>query len=145
VSALWSGMNFKTLMLVTACAGSVIGCSTPSPPQVWEGAPAGVRERLGTVGVRVDYTQSRDFVFDTPEKKRTAAADGAGAGVTLNLYAAAHMDNAAPLALVLLPAFAAGGAIYGSIAGVPEADLQAGLTAVTNTLRDCDLAVHLPE
>ena len=139
-------MNVKTLMLVSASAACLTACSTsPSRPQVWEGASPQVREHLGTVGVRVNYAQSRAFVSDMPDAKKIAAGEGAAFGVAASLAATASIESAAPLALMLMPAFAAGGAIYGSIAGVSEAELRAGLTAVTNTLRDCDLAVHLPE
>jgi hypothetical protein len=138
-------MHMKMLLLVSAFAGLCVGCSTPSQPQVWAGAPPEIREGLGTVGVRVAYAESRDFVADMPDGKRTAAGEGVGFGVAANLVAAAYADKAAPVVLALMPAFALGGAVYGSVAGVSAPEFQRSLTAITNSLRECDLVVHLPE
>ncbi len=139
-------MNARFFTLALAAAGLLTACSTSHPPaQVWEGAPLEVRERLGIVGLRVEYAESREFSSDAPDARGVAAGDAASVGLAANLNGAAHAGKAAPLVLALMPAFVVGGAIYGSVTGVPEAELKRAITAVTNAWRECDLMVQLPE
>ena len=137
-------MNTGISALLFAMAGLLTSCST-SPRQVWTGAPPQVRDRLGTVGVWVDHSQSREFTFDMPDSKKEATRDMAGLGISANLTGAANADQAGGFVLALLPAFAVGGAIYGAVAGVSAPKLQRALMAMTNATSDCDLIAHLPD
>ena len=89
-------MNTKTILLAAISACVLTACST-SRPQVWTGASTNVRDRLGTVGVRVDYAQSHDFVFDQPDTKGRATRDMAGQAIHANLIGAAGAERAASL------------------------------------------------
>ena len=137
-------MNTKTILLAAIGACVLTACST-SRPQVWTGASTSVRDHLGTVGVRVDYAESHDFVFDQPDTKGRATRDMAGLGIGSSLIAAGSDPRAALPAIMLLPAFALGGAVYGSVAGVSSAKLHQALDSVTNAAAACDLIVLLPE
>lgn len=137
-------MNTKTILLAAISACVLTACST-SRPQVWTGAPMSVRDRLGTVGVRVDYAQSRDFVFEQPDTKGRATRDMAGLGIGSSLMAAGSDPRAALPAIMLMPAFALGGAVYGSVAGVSSAKLHQALDAMTNASTRCNLIAPLPE
>src|ERR1043165_9945052 len=118
-------MTAKFFMLAVAGAGLLTACSTSRPrAQVWEGAPPEVRERMGTVALRVEYGESREFSTDTPDAKGVAAGDAASVGLAANQNGAAHAGKAAPLVLALMPAFVAGGAIYGSLTGVSRPELE---------------------
>lgn len=137
-------MNTKTILLAAISACVLTACST-SRLQVWTGASTSVRDRLGTVGVRVDFAQSRGFVFEEPDTKGGAARDMAGLGIGSSFMAAGSDPRAALPAIMLLPAFALGGAVYGSVAGVSSSKLHQALDAVTNATAACDLIVLLPE
>lgn len=137
-------MNPIPTLLAAAIAGLLTACSS-SRPQVWSGAPSAVRERLGTVGVRLDYAHSRNFVFDEPDSKGSSARDMAGMGIHANLEGASGAGQAGGFVLVLMPAFALGGAIYGSVAGVSATKLHQALDAMTNASPRCDLVGALPE
>lgn len=137
-------MNSTLTMLVSVIAASLTACSTQQP-QVWADALPNVRAQMGTVGVRADSTISRDFVFEEPDSKGRSTRDMAGFGIHANLESVAGAERAAPFVLMLMPAFALGGAIYGSVAGVPAAKLIQAVAAVTNASAECDLTRWLPE
>jgi hypothetical protein len=93
----------------------------------------------------VDYAESHDFVFDQPDTKGRATRDMAGQAIHANLIGAAGAERAAPFVLALIPAFALGGAVYGSVAGVSAPKLNRALDAITNASGRCDLGLRLPE
>jgi hypothetical protein len=136
-------MNTRFSMPAIALAGLLVGCAT-SERQIWPGASPQVRERLGTVGVRVDHSQPRDFAFEEPETKGKSTRDMIGLGISANLGAAVVADGAAPFVLVTMPAFIVGGALYGNVAGISAPKLTRALQAITNATHDCDLAVRFP-
>lgn len=93
----------------------------------------------------MDLLGSRDFVFDQPDSRSRSTRDMAGMGIYANAAGAARAERAGGLVLVLMPAFALGGAIYGNVTGVPAGKLSQALAVVTNASAECDLTRRLPE
>lgn len=140
-------MNANTFVLGLAIALLGTACKSPkATPQIWPGASPEVRSQLGTVGVQMDHARSRQFIFEMPATKRGAAHDISGMAVSRNLSAACDPANGAGVIFVMamLPLSAAGGAIYGSLAGVSGTELCHALNQMTNAVRASDLLVHLP-
>lgn len=145
-------MNANTLWLGAATAVLFTACQSPTQPQVWPGASPEIRAQLGTVGVQVDYPCSRAFVFEMPETRGDSAHDLSGTAVSFNLASAGDLASegsqgagmAAIFVLAFVPVSAAGGAIYGSLAGVSKTRLHDALNGMTNALRAADLLVHFP-
>jgi hypothetical protein len=138
-------MNANTLWLSAAAAVLFTACQSPTTPQVWPGTSPGIRAQLGTVGVQVDYPNSRQFVFEVPETRGDSAHDLSGMAAAHNIASAGGAGAGAIFVLALVPVSAAGGAIYGSVAGVSKTKLHDALNRMTNALRAADLIAHLPE
>ncbi len=140
-------MKAKTIVLGLAITSLFTACKSPkATPQIWPGASPEVRARLGTVGVQIDHPHSRPFVFDVPDTRGGAAHDMSGMAVSHNLRGAGESGNGAAVIFVMamLPVSAAGGAIYGSLAGVSKTKLHDALNQMTNGVRASDLLVHFP-
>jgi hypothetical protein len=131
-------MNAWNFVMAAAMAVLLLGCASPSERQIWSGAPASLRGRLGVVGVVIE-TNSRAFTYDIPLTRGEAARDMSGLAISGNLLAAAHSDRAGGLVLLGLPVAAVGGVIYGAVAGLNKSELQRTLTAITNTTAKIDL------
>jgi hypothetical protein len=95
--------------------------------------------------VQVDYPSSRPFVFEVPETRGDSAHDLSGMAAAHNIASAGGAGAGAIFVLALVPVSAAGGAIYGSVAGVSKTKLHDALNRMTNALRAADLIAHLPE
>lgn len=136
-------MNAKTLLLGTSAAVLFTACQSPTP-QIWPGAPSGIRAQLGPVAVQVDHQSSRQFVFEVPETRSDSAHDWSGTLVAHNIAGAGDAGSGAIFVLAFVPVSAASGAIYGSLAGVSQSRLHGALSRMTNALRAADLVPHFP-
>lgn len=139
-------MNTSTIALGLAIATLFTACKSPrATPQIWPGASPEVRSRLGTVEVQIDRPVSRQFTFEVPDTRAGAAHDLSGMAVSRNLIGAGGAGTGAIFVLALVPFTAAGGAIYGSLAGVSKTDLHDALKQMGDAVRASDLLVHFPE
>lgn len=109
------------------------GCAFYSPPQIF---PQEQRESLGWIAITVP-SQAPVISVDVTTGRGDSAAKSAGIGALSSVYGGFVAGGVGPIfGILLAPAFAVGGAVYGTVAGPSADEVKETLPALEKLLAD---------